>query len=193
MPYTAYLYGLACLHPKAHKVLYLCSLEKTSGLASAPGHNAPRACSSGRRRSLTTHALLWTPRRPPLRQWDLIEREKPHQHAAGLLLLNDTAQCPVQPSNMNGGMDARHGARVQSPRYALSCARDNNVLCILLVDRASGMCLLAVSATSLPLHREGFPSRRVRRPCWTDSAGRRMVVARVSTMPSFASVKAGRP
>jgi hypothetical protein len=44
------------------------------------------------------------------------------------LLFNDTAHCPVQPGDVNGGMYARHGARAQSPRYALSCSRDNSIL-----------------------------------------------------------------
>jgi hypothetical protein len=45
-----------------------------------------------------------------------------------LLLFDDTAQYPVQPGDVSAGMYARHGARVQSPRYALSCSRDNSIL-----------------------------------------------------------------
>ncbi len=120
--------ALACLRAKARKALYPHRLEKTSGLASALMHGAPCPCSSGRRRLLTTRTLLCTPRRPVLRQWGLVVREKPHQHAAGLLLCDDTAQCSVQPGDASDGTDARHCARAPSPHQALSCSRDSSVL-----------------------------------------------------------------
>jgi hypothetical protein len=183
---------LACLRPKAHKALCLCRLEKMSGLVSVPGHGTPCPCSSGRCRSLTTHA--------PLEASETCreamgpeERQKPHQHAAGLLLFDDTAQCRVQLGDVSGGTYTRRCARAQSLAMQLSCSRDKSVLYILLVARASRICVLAVSATSLSPHREGVPNRRVRYPCWTDSAGRRMVVVKVSQMRNFAPGQAGRP
>jgi len=57
------------------------------------------------------------PRGPALRQ--SVVGEKPDQHATGLLLLDDTGKCPVQPEDASGGTYTRHCARVQDPLYRI--------------------------------------------------------------------------
>jgi hypothetical protein len=53
-------------------------------------------------------------------------REKPHQHATGLLLFDDTGKCPIQSDEVSGGTDARHGAWVQSPLCAVVFSRQKH-------------------------------------------------------------------
>jgi len=61
-------------------------------------------------------------RRAPLDAWESCPEAmgpgsaaKSGQYAAGLLLSDDTAPCPVQPGDVSGGTDARHGVRAPSP------------------------------------------------------------------------------